>query len=202
MILKRTVMSLLAVAVLLTTTFTYAPAATFDLDPSHSSVGFKVKHMVVTSVRGTFDGFTGVIEYDAENPSASTVEVTIETASANTRNEDRDKHLVGEDFLDSVNHPTITFKSTSVKNSDAGFIATGDLTIRGVTKSVDLEFELNGPIQNPWGQTIIGVEIKPLKIKRQDFGVSWNKNLDNGGLVVGDDITIEILVEAKQRKEG
>jgi len=196
-LLKRTHIALATAAALLATSISYSHAATYKIDPSHSNIGFKVKHMVVASVRGEFDDFSGTIEYDPDNVANCSVSVTIQASSANTKNKERDENLVGEGFLDATKHATITFTSTSVKKTDDGYVATGDLTIRGVTKSVDLAFEVNGPIVNPWGQTIIGVETQRLKINRHDFGVSWNKSLDNGGLVVGDDISIEITVEAQ-----
>ena len=100
------------------------------------------------------------------------------------------------DFLDVENHPTMTFKSKSVKKSGDGWVALGDLTIRGVTKEIELPFVVNGPIQNPWGQTVIGVVVDAIRINRHDYGISWSKAMDNGGLVVGDEVIIEIQLEA------
>jgi polyisoprenoid-binding protein YceI len=173
---------------------------TFNIDPGHSTVGFKVRHMVLTNVTGRFDAFEGVINYDAENIENSSVEVKIEAASINTNHEKRDGDLRGGEFLAADKHPEITFKSKKVIESEDGYVAVGDLTIRGVTKEVELPFTLAGPITSPWGQMVIGVEAT-LEINRQDYGVTWSKKLDNGGLVAGDQIKIELNIEAKKAQE-
>lgn len=172
-----------------------ADVVTYTIDPAHSSVSFAVKHMVVTNVRGGFDKFEGKILYDAEDITESSVEVTIDAASIDTENEKRDQDLRGEGFLSADQFPTITFKSKSVREDGDGFVVTGDLTIRGVTKEVEFPFVLAGPVTNPWGTAVIGV-MAELEINRQDYGVSWNKALDNGGVLVSDTVKIELNVEA------
>jgi polyisoprenoid-binding protein YceI len=169
----------------------------YSLDIVHSSIQFSVKHMVISNVKGTFDKFDGVVNYDPENIANSSVEVTIDVGSINTKDEKRDEHLRSEDFLDASKHPNISFKSNKIVKKDDGYVAVGTLTIRGVSKEVELPFVVNGPITNPWGQTVIGVEVE-FKLNRQDYGVKWNKTMDSGGLVVGDDIKIEINLEAKK----
>lgn len=167
----------------------------YGIDIVHSSIQFSVKHMLISNVKGTFDKFDGVIKYDPENIANSSVEVTIDVASINTKDQKRDDHVRSEEFLDASKHPNITFKSNKIVKKDDGYVAVGTLTIRGVSKEVELPFVLNGPITNPWGQTVIGIEIE-FKLNRQDYGVKWNKTMDSGGLVVGDDIKIEINLEA------
>jgi polyisoprenoid-binding protein YceI len=174
-----------------------AEPATYTIDPGHSSVAFTAKHMVVAKVRGAFDTFEGTIVYDPDDIEKSSVEVTIAAASVNTKNEKRDDDLRSDGFLGTEAFPTIIFKSTSVRRSADGYVAVGDLTIRGVTKSVEIPFQLSGPVTSPWGQSLIGVE-GSLVMNRQDYGVSWSEKLDNGGLVVSDDVAIELNVEAKK----
>lgn len=169
----------------------------YTIDAGHSSVTFSVKHMVISNVKGSFQKFEGAIVYDAKNMTASSVEFSIQTASIDTNNEKRDVDLRKNDFLDAENHPAITFKSEKVVKKGEGWMAVGKLTIRGVSKEIELPFAVNGPIQNPWGQTVIGVDVGSITINRQDYGVTWNKKMDNGGLIVGDEVTIEIQVEAK-----
>ena len=172
-----------------------ASADVFNIDPGHSTVGFKVKHMVVSNVTGSFDTFEGVINFNADAIEKSSVEVKIAAASINTRSEKRDADLKGGEFLATEEFPDITFKSTSIKKSKNGFVATGNLTIHGVTKEVEIDFNVAGPVVNPWGKTIIGVE-GTLEIDRQDYGVKWSKNLDSGGLVVSNTVKIELNIEA------
>jgi len=177
-------------------------AADFVIDTVHSSVGFKVNHMVVSNVRGSFDSFAGTIVLDQETIANSSVAVTIDVATIDTGNEKRDDHLRSADFFDAGSHPQITFASTSVTRSGAGHVATGDLTIRGVTRRVELPFVVNGPIVDPWGNQRIGVQVDPITIDRRDFGLTWSQALETGGLVVGNDVTIEIELEAVQAREG
>ena len=175
-----------------------APAAdTYTLDPAHSSVEFSVKHMVISNVKGTFDDFEAVINYDPDNIEKSSVEVSISVSSINTKDEKRDGHLRSPDFFDVENHPSITFKSDKIVKKGDGYVAVGTLTIRGVARKIELPFQLNGPIQNPMGETVMGVEIE-IELNRKDYNVKWNKTMDNGGLVVGDDVKIEINLEAKK----
>jgi polyisoprenoid-binding protein YceI len=134
---------------------------------------------------------------DPNNVENSSVEVSIDVNSIDTKDEKRDEHLRSPDFLDAANHPAITFKSKKIEEKGDQYVAVGDLTIRGVTKQVELPFELNGPITNPWGQQVLGVEID-FKLNRKDFKVNWNKTLDSGGVVVSDDVKVEINLEAKK----
>ena len=175
-----------------------APAADkYTVDPIHSSVEFSVKHMVITNVKGSFDKFDAVIMYDPDNMANSSVDVSIDVASVNTKDEKRDDHLRSEDFFDAAKHTNITFKSDKIKKTGDQLVAVGTLTIRGVSKQIELPFTLNGPITNPWGQTVIGVEIE-FELDRKDYNVKWNKTMDSGGVVVGDNVKIEINLEAKK----
>jgi polyisoprenoid-binding protein YceI len=179
----------------------FAPAAhaqdSYTIDPVHSSIGFKVKHMMVSDVKGSFDTYSGTIALDPKNIENSSVEITIESASISTRNEKRDGHLKSPDFFDVEKNPTLTFKSKKVAKKGEGWVAIGDLTIRGVTKEIELPFTLTGPV-SVGNASIIGVSAST-EINRQDFGVSWNKTLDAGGVVVSDKVRIELEVEAKKQ---
>jgi polyisoprenoid-binding protein YceI len=192
-------MKQLVLAMLMAVTATSVRAATYELDNSHSSIGFGVKHMVVTTTKGEFTDYTGGFEYDAADPSSLKASATIKVASVNTRNEKRDDHLRNEDFFDSAKYPEITFVSTSAEKVGDEVVLTGDLTIKGVTKQIKLPLAVNGPVTDPWGNVRVGLEGKT-KINRQDFGLTWNKILDNGGLAVGDDVTLDIVIEGTQKK--
>jgi len=166
-------------------------AATYQIDASHSTAGFTVRHMMVTNVSGAFGKLSGTVEFDPANPSASRIDVTIEAASVDTRNAKRDEHLRSADFFDVANHPTIAFKSTKVeKLADDRYRVTGELTIRGTTKEVVLDVETTPEIQAQggfrFGATATG------KINRKDFGVNWNRALDTGGLVVSEEVRLNI----------
>jgi polyisoprenoid-binding protein YceI len=169
----------------------------YELDPAHSSAQFTVRHMMITNVRGAFSNVKGTMVYDSANPSASTVEAIIDATTINTLDAQRDGHLKSADFLDVEHHPTITFKSTSVTPAGDGELSvTGDLTIHGVTKSVVLKVEgPSGEGKDPWGNTRIGAS-GATKIKRSDFGLTWNAALETGGFLVGDDVKIDLEVQA------
>lgn len=171
----------------------------FKIDKAHSRIGFSVRHMVVSKVRGHFQKYTAVLNYDETNIENSSAEVTIDVNSINTDNKKRDNHLRSPDFFAVEEFPNIMFKSSSIKKDGEKYIATGDLTIRGVTKQVNFPFEITGKIVDPWGKTRIGLE-GALTINRKDYGVKWSKVMDGGGLVVSDDVHIEIVVEAVQKK--
>jgi polyisoprenoid-binding protein YceI len=191
---------LLAITLGLLLTASSMPAATWSFDKAHSEVGFRVKHMVIAKVSGQFHDFDGKINFDGENLKAASVEITIDAASIDTDNEDRDKHLRTGDFFLVDSFPTITFKSKRVvPGEDDEFKVIGDLTIRGVTKEVTLDAELNGVVNDPWGNTRAGFSATT-EIDRQDFGVSWNNTLDTGGLVVGDDVEIMLEIEVIKDK--
>jgi polyisoprenoid-binding protein YceI len=170
-------------------------AATYSIDAAHTTIGFSVRHMMVSNVRGNFGEFAGTIEFDEANPSALAASAEIQVKSINTDNEKRDDHLRGPDFFDVAATPTITFKTTRVDGTLPNLTLVGDLTIKGTTKEVSLPVELAGPIANPWGQTIIGLS-GSVTINRQDYGLTWSKALDGGGVVVGDDVKISIEMEA------
>ncbi len=173
-----------------------AMADTYTIDPAHSSVGFSIKHLMVSDVTGTFTTFNGMITLDAKNPTANAVSATIQTKSINTGNEQRDTHLRSADFFDAETNPTITFKSTSVKGSGPIYTVTGDLTIKGVTKSITFPMTIAGPITSPMGgDQVIGLSGQT-KINRQDYDVKWNKQMDQGGFVLGNDVIININLEA------
>ncbi|UCH84265.1 MAG: polyisoprenoid-binding protein, partial [Candidatus Latescibacterota bacterium] len=160
---------------------------------------FAVKHMVVSKVKGEFNEYSGTILYDEADVTKSSVDVTIKTASIDTKDQKRDDHLRNPDFFDAETYPEITFKSKQIKKSEDGFVAVGDLTMHGVTKEITIPFEITGVIDDPWGNTRMGVSAE-LELNRQDYGVSWSQKLDAGGLVVGDNVEIEIEIEAIKAK--
>lgn len=169
---------------------------TWEIDPSHTVLGFHARHAMVAKVRGRFSEFTGSFTLDGANPSKSTATLTIMVASIDTKSADRDGHLTSPDFLDVEQFPTITFTSTSVtQKSDNEFDVTGDLTIHGVTKPVTISWELIGTSVDPYGGTRIGFEGKA-EISRREFGMVWNVALETGGVLVGDTVKLEFDVEA------
>lgn len=165
------------------------------IDTSHSQVQFSVRHMMISKARGTFETFSGTVEFDEQNPANSSVNVQIDAASIQTKDEKRDGHLKSPDFLDVANHPHLTFVSKRVEVVDEshGRII-GDLSIRGVTKEVVLETEYNGQSKSPWGTTSAGFSAET-KINRKDWGLNWNVALETGGLLVGEEVTISIEIE-------
>ncbi|MFF4416631.1 YceI family protein [Streptosporangium sp. NPDC001559] len=170
-------------------------AGTFNLDAAHTRIGFVVKHMMVSKVRGHFDQFAGSVTV-AENPLESSAELTIKAESISTGVADRDGHLRGDDFLATEKFPEITFRSTRVVgHSGDEFTVLGDLTIRDVTKPVELTVEYGGAGTNPWGQSLWGFSITT-EIDREEFGLTWNQTLETGGVLVGKKIKIEIEGEA------
>jgi polyisoprenoid-binding protein YceI len=175
-----------------------APAANsnWQIDPAHSSAQFSVRHMAISTVRGAFSKVTGSVVLDDKDISKSTVEVTIDANSVDTRVPDRDNDLRSEKFFDVAHYPSITFKSKRVEQVAPGKLKViGDLTVRGTTKEVVLDVEgPTAPMKDPWGNTR-SAATAATKINRQDFGVKWNATLDNGGVVVGDDVSIIIDVE-------
>jgi len=178
-----------------------ATTTTFDIDPSHTSAQFAVKHLVVSTVRGVLGQVTGTLQFDESDPAKSTVEVTIDAGGVNTNDAKRDEHLRGPDFLDTARYPTVTFKSKSAERvSEGKYKVTGDLTLKGVTKEVVLDVEgATTPIKDPFGNIKLG-GVARTKINRQDFGVSWSRTMDGGGLVVGDEVDIVIDIEVKRQK--
>ena len=176
-----------------------ATTGTWVIDPTHTVIGFTVRHAMVAKVRGRFNECSGSFTLDGANPASSKAEITIQPASFDTQNADRDAHVKSADFLDVEQFPTLTFVSKAVtQKGDDEFIVTGDLTIHGVTKPVDVKFELQGTSQDPWGGTRIGFEGKA-EISRKEFGLVWNVALETGGVLVGDTIKLELDVEAVKK---
>jgi polyisoprenoid-binding protein YceI len=168
----------------------------YTIDPTHSTAGFKVRHLMVANVKGEFSGVTGTVVYDAENPANSRVEATIDATTVHTRDEQRDGHLKSADFFDVAKYPTITFVSTQVEQTGDGELkVTGDLTIHGVTKEVVLDVEGPAPeVKDPWGNIRTGASAAT-KINRTDFGLVWNAALETGGVLVGEAVNLTLEVE-------
>jgi len=177
-----------------------AATSTWQIDPNHSAAQFAVRHLAISTVRGAFTKVSGTVQVDDKDISKSSVEVTIDAASVDTRVPDRDKDLRSDRFFEVEKYPTLTFKSTKVEQVEAGKLkVTGDLTIHGVTKQVVLDVEgPTAPVKDPWGNQRAAANATT-KINRQDFGVKWNAKMDNGGWVVGDDVAITIDVELVQK---
>jgi polyisoprenoid-binding protein YceI len=169
---------------------------TYTVDPAHSRIGFVARHAMVTKVRGSFDEFAGTAVLDGANPANSRVEVTIEAASIDTRNAQRDEHLRSNDFLAMQEYPKITFVSTGVRQAgETTFEVTGDLTIKGVTNAITIPFEFEGAAKDPFGNQRLGFE-GSVTINRRDYGVTWNAALEGGGVLVSDKVTLEFEVSA------
>ena len=177
-----------------------ATTSTWQIDPQHSSAQFAVRHMAISTVRGAFSKITGTLVLDDQDVTKSTIEVSIDVSTVDTREPDRDKDLRSDRFFDVAHFPTMTFKSKKVEQAGAGKLkVTGDLTIRGTTKEVVLEVDgPSAPVRDPWGNQRTAATATA-KVNRQDFGVKWNAKLDNGGVVVGDDVNITVDVELIQR---
>lgn len=174
---------------------------TWQVDYSHSDIQFKVRHMMISSVRGRFEEFAAVIDFDPDNMTNTAVEVTIPLKSINTRDDKRDEHLRSADFFDVENHPNMIFKSTRVEqDNERNGRLIGDLTIRGVTKEVTLDVEYAGMAKAPWGTTSAGFSATG-KLNRKEFGLNWNAALETGGVLVGDDVQIAIELEIVKEEE-
>jgi len=195
----RSAMVAAAILAIATIGSSNARADTWAIDPVHSSIDFSVKHMMLSNVTGEFDKFSGTITANGDDPKSVAIEVTIDAASIDTRAEKRDNHLKSPDFLDVAKYPTITFKSTKVEAAGQDrWKVTGDLTLHGVTKPVVLDVTGPTPEVKVMGATHRAASATTT-INRQDFGVAFNKTLDNGGLVVGNDVTITINVDAGKK---
>ncbi len=174
---------------------------TWTIDQSHTSVEFVVTHMMISKVKGHFENFEGEVALDRENPEKSTLEVRIKTASINTREPKRDAHLRSADFFNSEKYPEMFFKSTNVKQiDDRRAKLTGDLTIRDITNKVELDVEYTGEMKSPWGKTAVGFTATTT-ISRKDWDLTWNQMLESGGVLVGDDIRINIELELVEQSE-
>lgn len=167
----------------------------WTLDSAHSHVGFSIRHMMISTVRGSFDQFDGEIDVDESDPARSRAEGRIQVASIDTGNDERDAHLRGADFFDAQTYPTITFKSRQLtsKGTDA-YLLTGELTMRGVTREITLEAELSPEAKDPWGNMRRGVSLRGY-LSRKDFGLTWNQTLETGGVLVDDKVKLEIDLE-------
>jgi polyisoprenoid-binding protein YceI len=172
---------------------------TYAIDPAHTTAEFVVRHLMITKVRGRFTGISGTIDVPEGSNVPASVDVTIDAATIDTREPQRDAHLTSADFLEAEKFATITFKSTGVDGGGDGFKVLGDLTIHGVTRPVVLDTTFEGRSSDPWGNDRIGYEAHT-KISRKDFGLNWNQALETGGVVVGDEVKIELNVEAIAQK--
>jgi polyisoprenoid-binding protein YceI len=183
-----------AIAVIVALPAAAAPQS-WMIEPNHSKANFKVKHLGISNVRGTVAIGSGSVVIDDENPAKSSVEATLPLSTIDTGNEKRDEHLKGADFFDATKNPSITFKSTAVEKSKDGYKVTGNLTMHGVTKSVVLDMEApSAAVKSPYGNMVRGVSATTT-INRKDFGLTWNKALEAGGLVVGEDVKIDLDIE-------
>ena len=174
-------------------------AADYSIDSAHSAAQFSVRHLMVSNVRGEFSKLTGKVVYDDARPTATTVEASVDVSTVSTREPQRDTHLKSPDFFDVAQYPSFTFKSTSVKKTPQGLDVSGELTIHGVSKPVVLHVSgITKEIKDPFGLLRRGATATTV-INRKDFGMTWNKNLDGGGVVVGDEVTITLDIEVTRK---
>jgi polyisoprenoid-binding protein YceI len=167
----------------------------YQIDPQHTDVGFSIRHMVINNVKGSFKDFAGTIEYDGKDVLGLKADGTIQVKSVDTGIAKRDDHLRSPDFFDVEKYPDIKFQGERVEKHGESYAMIGKFTMHGVTKDIEIPFSVTGPVKDPWGQMRIGME-GHLTLNRQDYGVNWNKTLDNGGVLVGDEVKIEINAEA------
>jgi polyisoprenoid-binding protein YceI len=188
-------------ALLFTSTAAFAQATVWEIDPSHSSAQFAVRHMMVSTVRGDFGKMTGQVKMNGKDMKLSLVDAIIDTTSINTRDAKRDGHLKSPDFLDVTKYPAMTFKSKKIEAGAHGiWKLLGDLTIHGVTKPVTFDVQpLSAEAKDPWGNTRVGTTASA-KINRKDFGLTWNAALETGGVVVGDEVNLTLDVELVKKK--
>ncbi len=168
-------------------------ADTYKVDPSHSAVQFGVRHMLLSNTRGSFGEFSGEVKWDAD-PKKANIAGVVKVSSIDTRDPKRDEHLRGADFFDVAKFSEMSFKSKSIQKKGKHYVVNGDLTIKGVTKPVTFPLEVSAPVTDPWGNQRVHF-FANFKINRQDYGITWNKSMDNGGVVVGNDVNIELDVE-------
>jgi polyisoprenoid-binding protein YceI len=193
-LMKRFQVMVVAVVTLSGVNVTFA-ADTYKVDTTHTNVGFTVRHLVINKVRGKFNEFSGTILYDEKDITKSSLKGTIQVDSIDTDHPKRDQHLRSPDFFDAENHKEITFASSRVEKEGEGYVLVGNLTMRGTSKEIRVPFEITGKIVDFQKRTVIGFEAA-LRINRQDFGISYSKTMDNGGLVVGNTVNIELVGEA------
>jgi len=179
----------------------WSETARWDVDPDHSIIEFRVAHMVVSKTAGRFTDYSGFVEMDPDTKTFKTIEAVINPASVNTNQEKRDAHLRNADFFDVEKFPTMTYKLKSYKKQSEVYTAVGELTLRGVTKEITLVGTFNGVTKDPWGNTRAGFNAEG-KLNRKDFGMIWNKTLDSGGLVVGDEVQIRLDIECIKAKKS
>ena len=196
--MKRTVSRFALVVLALTATTVARAAEKYDIDAAHSHIGFTVKHMAVSSVRGDFKDYTAELMVDEDDVQNSSLLLRIAAASVDTDNQRRDDHLRSADFFEVETYPEIVFQSKKIARQGDGFQVTGDLTIKDVTREITFDLEINGPIKDPWGNHRVGAE-GALVIDRQDYGVKFSNIMDNGGLVVANDVKIAFALEASRK---
>ncbi len=173
-------------------------AATYTIDKVHTTLGFAVKHLMVSTVRGEFSDYSGEINFDKTNLKDFSSQVVIQVKSINTRDDGRDNHLRGADFFDAVKFPTIVFKGTKIVPSGDNYVIIGDLTMKGITKKITVPVTISGPIPNPMGGEVMGISGEAT-INREDFSVSWNKAMDQGGLMIDDHVKLVMDIEADKK---
>lgn len=186
--------TILLAAALLLTLSAAAPAATYNIDATHSAVTFAIRHMMISTVRGSFGDFAGSFTYVKDQPSAWSVTAEIQTASVNTHDEKRDDHLRNPDFFDVEKYPTMSFRSTKVEKAGSGYKLHGELTMLDETRPVVLDMEITGEVTDPWGNPRVGFSASG-KINRKDWGMTWSRALDAGGVMVGDEVRIELEIQ-------
>ncbi len=198
--MKTWIARLALIILLLATAPLAARADTWQIDPAHTSVEFTVRHMMISNVKGQFEKTSGTVTTDGNNPTSAVIDATIDAASVDTRVAKRDAHLKSADFLDVAKYPTITFKSKKVEADGPGkWKVTGELTLHGVTKEVVLEIDgPTPPVKDPMGNMRAGASATTT-ISRKDFGLTWNKTMESGGVLVGDEVKISIDVEAVKK---
>jgi polyisoprenoid-binding protein YceI len=173
-------------------------AAEYAIDNAHSQIGFAVKHLMVSTTKGTFGDYTGSINFDPADLASFKAEAIIQAKSIDTNNDGRDEHLRNPDFFDVAQFPTIAFVSKSLAGSEGMYTLVGDLTMHGVTKEVSFPVEISGPVKSPMGGEVIGLSGQ-LVVNRQDYGIKFNKTMDAGGMMLGDDVTVSIDLEAHKK---
>ncbi len=189
-------------AVLVALSFSTSRASTWEFDGAHSEAGFSVRHLMISNVRGEFHNITGMVEWDEKDPASIKIDAAVDVTTLDTGEPKRDAHLKSADFFDADKFPKMTFRSRSASSAGTNrYKVVGDLTIHGVTKEATLDVEVTSTIKDPWGNTKFGA-VATAKINRQDFGVKWNKTLDGGGVVVGDEIAITIDAELAMKKDA